>query len=239
MGGQLKNTMIETAFNIFLWLIVLFLFSFILNSLWKRIFYGKKYRIFLAPGVIIHELSHALACRITGAKIKEINFFLWDGGYVKHNKPKIPIVGKILISFAPVLGGIGALFLFSLIFGLRFPLEIVDFQQSFFQGLSIAIQEIPFFVKQNWLSWQFWIFIYLVISIIVCLVPSKTDIKNASGGVLVVFILGLVFYYLDFFPQFLRIIFNSHLGNVLVLSAMLGFLAIIFTLPIFLCVVKK
>ena len=233
MGGQLKNTMIETAFNIFLWLIVLFLFSFILNSLWKRIFYGKKYRIFLAPGVIIHELSHALACRITGVKIKEINFFLWDGGYVKYNKSKIPILGEFLISFAPILGGIVALFIFSLIFGLRIPLEIVNFQQPFFYGVGIAIQEIPYFIKQNWLKWQFWVFIYLVISIIICLVPSKTDIKNASGGVLIIFILGLVFYGLGFFPQFLGIIFNSHLGNVLVFGAILGFLAIIFTLPIF------
>ena len=232
--------MSETVFNVFLWLIFLFLVSFILNSLWRKIFYEKKYRIFLAPGVIIHELSHALACRITGAKVEEINFFLWDGGYVKHSKSKIPVLGGVFISFAPILGGIGALFIFSLIFGLRLPLGVVDFQQLFFQGLSVAIQEIPLFIKQNWLSWQFWIFIYLIISIVICLTPSKTDIKNAFGGILVIFLLGLIFHYLDFFPQFLAIIFNSQLGNILVLGTILGLLAIIFTIPIFfLCVIKN
>ena len=145
--------MTETAFNVFLWLIILFLVSFVLNNLWRKIFLGKKYRIFLAPGVIVHELSHAVACRLTGAKIKEINFFLWDGG--------------------------------------------------------------------------------LVISIIICLVPSKTDIKNAFGGVLIIFLLGLIFHYFNFFPQFIEIIFNPYLGNVLVFGVILGFLAIIFILLFF------
>jgi hypothetical protein len=233
--------MTETAFNVFLWLIILFLVSFVLNNLWRKIFLGKKYRIFLAPGVIVHELSHAVACRLTGAKIKEINFFLWDGGYVKHNKSKIPILGEFLISFAPILGGIVALFIFSLIFGLRIPLEIVNFQQPFFYGVGVTIQEIPYFIKQNWLKWQFWVFIYLVISIIICLVPSKTDIKNAFGGVLIIFLLGLIFHYFNFFPQFLGIIFNPQLGGLLVLGALLGFLAIFFTLLIFLLLktVKK
>ena len=225
--------MTETAFNVFLWLVLLFLVSFILNSLWRKIFLGKKYRIFLAPGVIIHELSHALACRLTGAKIKEINFFLWDGGYVKHSKSKIPILGEFFISFAPVLGGIGTLFIFSLIFDLRFTLEIVNFQQLFFQDSIILIQEILYSTKQNWLSWQFWLFLYLIISIIICLIPSKEDIKNAFGGILIIFLLGLIFHYFDFFPQFIEIIFNPYLRDILVLSVILGFLAIIFTTPIF------
>ncbi len=224
--------MLETSFNVFFWLIFLFGLSFVLDNFWSKIFSGKKYRIFLAPGVIVHELSHALVCQIVGAKIEEINFFSRPGGYVKYRSPKIPIFGEMLIGFAPILGGIGALLFFSWLLGLQLPL--------FSQGFGAAIQEILSFIKEGWLSWQFWLFVYLVISLIICLVPSIRDIKNALGGVLVVFLLGLVFYHLDFFPQFLGIIFNPRLGNILTLGAMLGFLALIFTLPIYLiCLISS
>lgn len=207
----------ETSFNVFLWLVVLLGFSFVLNNFWKKILSGEKYRVFLAPGVIIHELSHALTCRIVGAKIDEINFFTLEGGHVKYRSPKLPVLGNMLIGFAPIIGGIGALLFFSWLFNLRIA----------------TIQELPSFIMENWLSWQFWLFIYLIISIIICLVPSKQDIKNAFGGVLVIFILGLIFYYFGFFPQFLGIIFNQHLGSILVLGSIFGLLAIIFTLPIY------
>ena len=226
--------MIEKSFNIFLWLVIFFLISFILDYLWKRIFYGKKYRIFVGFGIIIHELSHALACMLTGAKIEEINLFHSEGGYVKHGKSKIPIMGQIFISFAPILGGIMTLFFFSLIFDLKLPFGVVNFQECFFQGLIFGIQEILFFIEQNWLNWQFWIFTYLSISTIICLAPSKTDVKNAFFGIFVVFIAGFILSYFVFVPQLLEIIFNVYLGNVLVLSVMLGMLAIIFTIPIFL-----
>jgi len=232
--------MLQSSFNVFLWLIFLFGLSFVLDNFWKRIFSGKKYRFFLAPGVMVHELSHAFACRIVGAKIEEINFFSWQGGYVKYLLPKTHrfarVLSEMFIGFAPILGGIGALLFFSWFLGLQFFSGIVNFHESslFFHGFWAAIQEIPSFIGENWLSWQFWLFIYLIISITVCLVPSKRDIKNSLGGVLVIFILGLIFYYLDFFPQFLGTIFNPHLGNILVSGAMLGFLALIFTLPIYL-----
>lgn len=231
--------MTEASFNIFFWLIILLGVSFILDNLWRRIFSEKKYRIFLTTGIIIHELSHALVCRIVGAKIEKINFFSWQGGYVKYHPSRLKILTETFIGFAPILGGIGALLFFSWLLDLRLILQIVDFQQPFLQGLSTAIQGILPLIKKNWLSWQFWIFIYLTISIIICLIPSKKDIKNALGGVLVIFVLGLIFYYFGFFPQFLEIIFSVYLGNILVLGAILGFLTIIFTLPIFFLFRKK
>jgi len=209
--------MIETSFNVFLWLVVLLSLSFVLNNLWKKILSGKKYYVFLIPGIMIHELSHALACRLVGAKIDEINLFSQQGGHVKYRSPKLPILGDMFIGFAPILGGIGVLLFFSWLFGLQIT----------------TIQELPSFIMANWLNWQFWIFIYLIISIIICLAPSKQDIKNALGGILVIFILGIIFHKLGFFPQFLGIILNQYLGNVLTLSAIFGFLAIIFTLPIY------
>jgi hypothetical protein len=168
----MNSIIFEASFNIFIWLIILFGISFILDNFWKRIFRGKKYHFFLAPGIIIHELSHAFACQIVGAKIEEINFFSSQGGYVKYSFSKMSrffrIFAEMFIGFAPVVGGIGALLFFYWILDLQL----------------------------HWLSWQFWLFIYLAISIIICLTPSKQDIKNAFTGILFIFILTLIFYLL-------------------------------------------
>lgn len=225
--------MLEQSFNVFLWLVLVFGLSFVLANLWSKILFGIKYRFFIAPGIIIHEFSHALACFLSGAKIREINLFSSQGGYVRHSSPKIPIIGKLLISFAPILGGIAALWLFAWFFNLGLAFDRVDFSQSFVQGIGVAFQGIPVFVQAHWLSWQFWLFVYLTISIIICLVPSRQDFKNAFGGLLIVFVLGIIFYYLDFLPYFLGVIFNQHLGQILVLAAMLGLLALAFSLPFY------
>lgn len=166
--------MITTTFYIFFGLVFLLVLSFILNKILEKILTGKKYHYFLIPGIMVHELSHALACRLAGAKIREINFLSKNGGYVKYNSPKIPILGELLINFAPILGGAGILLFF-------FWLLNLDYRQP------------------NLLSWQFWLFTYLAISIIICLTPSKQDLKNSLTGILIIFILLLIIYFLGFF----------------------------------------
>jgi len=145
--------------------------SFVLDMVWQKIFTGRKYRIFLTPGIIVHEFSHALACLLTGAKIRKISLFRSDGGYVVHEKPKIPILGEVLISLAPIFGGLAMIFFLSFLFKLFLPSET----GGFIKWLSI-----------NWLDWQFWVFTYLNLSIIVCLNPSFQDLKNAFAAFLVI-----------------------------------------------------
>jgi hypothetical protein len=155
-------------------LIVFLALSSVLGGLWQRIFTGKKYRVFLAPGIIIHELSHAFACLITGARVRKISLFVPSGGYVIHEKPKLPVLGEILISFAPAFGGLAAIFLLSFLFQFSLPMNAAGFLKWF---------------VSNWLNWRFWLFAYLNVSIIICLVPSFQDLKNASLALLLTLVL--------------------------------------------------
>jgi hypothetical protein len=77
---------------------------------------SRKYlilRILLFPGVIVHELAHAVACVITNTKIERISFWDEAGGSVTHHKPRFSFVTQPLISLAPLPVGIGLLFLLS------------------------------------------------------------------------------------------------------------------------------
>lgn len=63
------------------------------------------FRLVLLPGVIVHEMSHMIACWLTGTPVVEVNFWTETGGHVVHHKPRNPLVQPI-ISLAPFLVGI-------------------------------------------------------------------------------------------------------------------------------------
>ncbi len=55
--------------------IVIVFTSFGIEKLWSKYISIKAVRFFLFPGAVIHELSHAFICLITGTTIKELNIF--------------------------------------------------------------------------------------------------------------------------------------------------------------------
>ncbi|ERJ07404.1 hypothetical protein HLRTI_000446 [Halorhabdus tiamatea SARL4B] len=74
----------------------------------------------LAPGVIIHELAHYLACKGTDVPVQEVAFFRFGSppGYVKHAIPR-SYTKRIVITMAPFLLNTGiaiALFAWSVDF---------------------------------------------------------------------------------------------------------------------------
>lgn len=98
------------------WFAILMMGSLFVERLWCRAL-GRGFRIFVAPGVIVHEYSHVLACLLMGARIEKIALFEKTGGYVRHSIPKIPkwppvvgpSIGMVVISFAPIFGCLAAI----------------------------------------------------------------------------------------------------------------------------------
>jgi hypothetical protein len=70
-------------------------------------------RLILFPGVIVHELSHAVACLLTGTPIESMSFWTETGGNVVHHKPKLAVFTQPIISFAPFPVGIASLLFLS------------------------------------------------------------------------------------------------------------------------------
>ena len=156
---------------------------------------GGIYRLFVAPGVILHELSHAFACFFTGTKVTSINMFKKEGGEVKHARSKIPILGPIIISLAPfVVGGV-AIFFFSKWMGLN-ALDINEFTLNPAQFLEIVKQSF-FGIELNDVT--NWALLYLALSIAVTMIPSLRDLRNIVFSIiLVVLTVVLVYKYTPF-----------------------------------------
>lgn len=170
-----------------LFLILLFL-AYLINYFLVRSLFGVKWRFFVAPGVIVHELSHAFACLVCGAKITKISFFDKDGGSVSHQKPIIPVLGPIFISTAPLVVGILIFYFLAKQIRLEGSLDL----QAIYFNFKLLFQTIDFG------NWQNLLIIYLLLSIAVTMTPSRQDLINILVPVI---FLSVLFYLLVHFTS--------------------------------------
>jgi hypothetical protein len=220
------------SLKIFVWIFFLFGASFLLGFFWSLIFTGKKYQYFLLPGVIIHELSHIIGCLISGADIKEVKIFSPKGSYVSHTKPRLPLIGSFIVSFAPVFGG-----LFFLVLAFRFfnyAPPLLNISGSVFDSFFLLVKQAFSFSLENYSDWSFWVFSYISLSIIVCLVPSKQDLRNSFLSLVFVFIFFSALFYFNVFTGPINGFLNNYLIGALSVATFFGLIALIITVPVYL-----
>lgn len=126
-------------------------------------------------GALVHETSHAIACILTGARIEQFTVFS-NQPQVVHRKSRLPILGELIISAAPIAGGLLFLFLVN-----RYALGSYFTVPSFgaVYGWKIFLL-VPFGLLSqiNLLQWQSWVMIFLSFNSGAMLGPSMQDLKN-------------------------------------------------------------
>ncbi|MHC5038887.1 MAG: hypothetical protein ACYTHM_16375 [Planctomycetota bacterium] len=165
-------------------------------------------------GTPVHELSHAFLCLVFAHRIEEMALFKPDKesgrmGYVKHSwNPQNPyaVVGNFFIGIAPLVGGALVLFLFLWVFfpaaargavsgsGIMASLaggDLFGAGQSVARMVSGVLRHVV--TGPNLASWQFWVFLYLVLCVGSHLAPSPADYRGASRGAIVLLLLLLGF----------------------------------------------
>lgn len=172
--------------------------------------------IFTAPGVVIHELSHYIGCKIFRYNVKSVKLFRpiegkRDGclGYVSYKYDEDNVVQKIGLFFvgsAPIVGGtiamLGLMWLllpdtFSTIFdNIKTMINqnnIVDIKsfillqyESFMNLVKIL------FTNENMHNILFWVFMYLGICISSHIGLSSADLKGSLSGLITLFIVTLL-----------------------------------------------
>ncbi|MDD5547954.1 MAG: hypothetical protein PHN74_03640 [Candidatus Pacebacteria bacterium] len=167
--------------NLGIIIILITALAFLSNLLnWK--FLNSKITYFLyCIGAFIHEISHAIVCIITFAKIERFEVFSRTPQVI-HRKSRLPIIGELLISFAPIAGGL--LFLFSInnyLLGNYFELPAIYKWQDILSAPLNLISQI------NFLEWQSWIMILLFINTGAMLGPSLRDLKNVWLPLIILF----------------------------------------------------
>jgi len=211
-------------------------------------------------GVPIHELSHASAALLFGHKITDIKLFQKPDengvlGYVHHSyNPRnlYQQVGNFFIGVGPIFGGT-----FVIIALMRFiiPRSYVEFTDIVIKNLSITtlnrttidgilisygvlIKSI--FSLKNFANPYFYIYLFLGICVSSHMSLSYADIKGASRGVYVMFLILLllnIFSLSKYVVPSNIIKYNILLIGFLILAVM--FSLITFFISLFLVLIKS
>ena len=155
-------------------------------------------------GTPIHELSHAILCKVFRHKILEMELFEPDIrsgrlGFVRHSWNTgnwFEEVGNFFIGLAPLVGGsmaLGGLLWFfypdavsNMIASSGFGSGEETAQQASFASLifgSVKSLLRDLLSPSHLFSWQFWLFTYLVLCVGSHMAPSRSDYDGASRGV--------------------------------------------------------
>jgi hypothetical protein len=197
----------ETVYLAFAFCFIVIVFtSFGIEKLWSKHINAKAFRLFLFPGAIIHELSHAFLCLITGTTIKELNIFKSGSSGIQYDRPKIPFLFDFFIATAPIFGCAFILVLISIILGnpirvdeslpneITFSFKIVfDYAKNFMDMIWLTLNT---FWKSGIRSVSSVFFIIASIIFTVTMAPHKSDIKYIVLGFI---ILGSVLFALEWF----------------------------------------
>jgi len=201
-------------------------------------------------GTPVHEMGHALMCLIFGHKIMDMRLLMIDRadgtlGYVTHSYNRRSVyqsVGNFFIGIAPIISGLGALFL-CLYYLLPNSFKVFEvylqesvmtkpFDLTFVKGFAsaslILIQSI--FTLSNLFNPQFWIFLLIAIGVSSHMALSGADIKGATQGLVSLYV---VLFILTMMGNFMRVNAYSYISQVARYNAfILAFsaLALIFSL---------
>ncbi|MGD1003918.1 MAG: M50 family metallopeptidase [Methanoregulaceae archaeon] len=164
------------------------------------------YYVIRFPGVVLHEVSHIVGCLCTGARIKKVVLFSEGGGSVTYVNPKIPIFGSVIISTAPlfILPLILALltWIFGTFFGCYFPSNLSlsgNISIEFYEMITSVVTIFVTNIFSHFNGW-FFVYLYLIGSVILSLSPSGQDFQNAAIGISILIIFSLFIIWSNFSP---------------------------------------
>lgn len=202
-------------------ILVGFILGFLRNhsiANFQRSFGWKAIAITAVIGVPIHEISHAIFCLIFGHKIKKVVLLQKRDengvlGYVSHSFNPNNLyqqAGNFFIGIAPIFGGIATIItLMHFIIPVAYNefitlsmnnLSITDINSINLNGIFtsyIDLIKIIFSIK-NFSNPFFILFLFLAICISSHISLSSADIKGASKGLFIIFLIILVLNVLGF-----------------------------------------
>ena len=183
---------------IFITGIIVIALSYALDHIWAAAMPARLiYLLIRFPGVVLHECSHIIGCLITGARIQKVILFSQNGGSVTCTRPRLPYIGDVIISTAPlfllplVLSFLTWIFGFFL--GCVFPVfpatvespeVLVELGKAVFYTFSDNL-----IIRFN--GW-FLLYLYLTVSLVLSVAPSTQDMKNAGAGMMLLILAGVL-----------------------------------------------
>lgn len=194
---MIKTIMLETLFILGVPAVLLLVMRWLGVVLQQELLSRGRFIWILAPGTIIHELSHLIVCLLFGLPVRKVSLFHYEPetgtlGHVDYAYNPLSMkdrIGASLSGLAPLVG-ISALeyFIYSKLFPANVSYLIADIKSNQYWQ----------FIKDFFLNTHSWLHMLLFIGISILLLSgyslSDADLNSIKVGVvaIIVLIVGLL-----------------------------------------------
>ncbi len=182
------------------WLLAAVLTAWGVHRLWCAILPVKVVNVMLLPGTLIAVLGHVVGLLVTGATVTSATLYKNDGSgdpeTTPDPKPRIPVVGAIIIGLLPLLSCGSAIYLASRYLGSslmqRLPAGPVSADlptalPAMFDFLRAQITLVESLVgalsASDFSDWRTSVFVYLLACLTIRMGPFKGTARGALGAI--------------------------------------------------------
>ena len=184
------------------WLLVIVLTAWGVHQLWIAMVKPKVVNTVLLPGTLVAQVGHVLGLLVTGATISNTTLY-GDGesGAPKTTadpRPKIPIIGPVIIGMLPFVACAVAIFFVVRLLGTpvlgkmsvgtigtALPTTTAGVWQLLRDLITLMESTVGASLAADFTSWKTWLFLYLLVCLAVRMAPFPGNLRGALGAILI------------------------------------------------------
>jgi len=189
------------------WLLVIVFSAWGVHHLLSGMMKPKVLNALLLPGTLIAICGHLLGLLVTGATVSQATLFKDDDSGEPETttdaKPRIPIVGPVVIGMLPLLA-CGAAIYFAAKFmgspllshlptsyvGRSLPLSLAGVWQLLRDQISLVESMVAALRAANYRDWHVAVFLYLLICLCIRIRPFKGTVRGSLAAIVIVGVAG-------------------------------------------------
>ena len=196
------------------WLSVIVFTALGVHRLWSALLGPKIVNAALLPGTLVATLGHVVGLLITGGTVENTTLITdSDSGEPQtgtESKPKVPIIGAIVVALFPMLGCAVAIYGVAAYLGspvmnvmgamaadsgerLILPLNGALFFETLHQVIDLAHGLVEAVLASDLTDWRALLFLYLSVCLTVRMAPLADNIRGVLGAI---FLTGLAAFLL-------------------------------------------
>lgn len=192
------------------WLLILIFAASGTYQLWAGLIKPPVLNLMLLPGTLAAQSGRMVGMLISGGTIRNVSLMSEprssNAQTSKSSKPKIPMVGAVLIALLPLLACGFSLYVVVATIGAdvlvapetavsqdTLPMTFNSMWEVLRNSINVAEQVTATILASDFRNWQTWLFVYLIVSLMIRLAPMPGMQRGTIGAVMLIgLVLGLI-----------------------------------------------
>ncbi|RMF72649.1 MAG: hypothetical protein D6744_16620 [Planctomycetota bacterium] len=184
------------------WMLVIVFTAWGVHALWSRLVKPRAVNTVLLPGTLIAQLGHVLGLLITGNAVQNTALMRDDDTGEPQTetpeKPRIPVIGPVLIGLLPLLACAAALYAAARLWGQTvidefgrggvllsqsLPTRLSDVWQLLRDSVTLVENTVDAVLRSDLPHWPTALFLYLAVCLTVRMTPFEGNRRGALGAI--------------------------------------------------------